>query len=178
MEETPPLHPAEDGATVGLFWVSADGVYVGAPATAPAPNMVLTTAGPRVTGPHPREWTWSDLVGLEITEVPTRSAPQRWATHAASFVAAALDAWVPSSPTEMTVSVIAPDGTYRTPVYSSASVAYSPREVALSRRLLSDFTQGTATPAVMTEWWEQTRPTKILRSREREAVLELWLTRA
>jgi hypothetical protein len=178
MEETPPLHPAEDGATVGLFWVSADSVYVGAPATAPAPNMVLTTAGPRVTGPHPREWTWSDLAGLEITEVPTRSAPQRWATHAASFVAAALDAWVPSSPTEMTVSVIAPDGTYRTPVYSSASVAYSPREVALSRRLLSDFTQGTATPAVMTEWWEQTRPTKILRSREREAVLELWLTRA
>ncbi|MBK3647231.1 hypothetical protein [Streptomyces sp. MBT33] len=77
----------------------------------------------------------------------------------------------------MTASVIAPDGTYRTPVYSSASVAYSPREVALSRRLLSDFTQGTATPAVMTEWWERTRPTKILRSREREAVLELWLTR-
>ncbi|MFI5978977.1 hypothetical protein [Streptomyces sp. NPDC051452] len=178
MEEIPPLHPAEDGATVGLFWVSADGVYVGAPATAPAPNVMLTAAGPRVTGPHPREWTWSDLVGLEITEVPARSAPQRWATHAASFVAAALDAWVPSSPTEMTVCAIASDGTYRTPVYSSAAVAYSPREVALSRRLISHFTQGTATPAVMTEWWEQARPAKVLRSREREAVLELWLARA
>ncbi|MFI6354237.1 hypothetical protein ACIBJF_16635 [Streptomyces sp. NPDC050743] len=72
----------------------------------------------------------------------------------------------------------ASDGTYRTPVYSSAAVAYSPREVALSRRLISHFTQGTATPAVMTEWWEQARPTKVLRSREREAVLELWLARA
>jgi len=178
MEEIPPLHPAEDGATVGLFWVSSDGVYMGAPAPEPVPNMVLTPLGPRVTGPQPRNWAWSDLAGLEITEVPTRSAPQRWATHAASFVAAALDAWMPSSPAEMTVSVIAPDGTYRTPVYSSAAVAYSPREVALSRRLISDFTQGTATPAVMTEWWEQTRPTKILRSREREAVLALWLARA
>lgn len=178
MEEIPPLQPAEDGATVGLFWVSADGVSVGAPATAPAPNVVLTAEGPQVTGPHPRQWVWADLLGLEITEVPARSAPQRWATHAASFVAAALDAWVPSSPTEMTVSVVASDGTYRTPAYSSAAVAYSPREVALSRRLISHFIQGTATPAVMTEWWVQTRPTKILRSREREAVLELWLARA
>jgi hypothetical protein len=178
MEENPPLHPAEDGVTVGLFWVSADGVYVGAPATAPAPDVVLTAAGPRVTGPQPREWIWSDLVGLEITEVPTRSAPQRWAIHAASFVAAALDVWVPSSPAEMTLCVITSDGTYRTPVHSSAAVAYSPREVALSRRLISHFIQGTATPAVMTEWWERTRPSKVLRSREREAVLELWLGRA
>ncbi|WP_458244338.1 hypothetical protein [Streptomyces sp. MAI_2237] len=178
MDEIPPLHPAEDGATVGLFWVSADGVYVGAPAAAPAPNVVLTAEGPQVTGPHQRQWAWADLVGLEITDVPVRSAPQQWATHAASFVAAALDAWVPSSPTEMTVSVVASDGTYRTPVYSSAAVAYSPREAALSCRLISHFTRGTATPAVMAEWWERTRPAKILRSREREAVLELWLARA
>ncbi|MFJ9726151.1 hypothetical protein ACIRP3_25680 [Streptomyces sp. NPDC101209] len=91
MDEIPPLQPAEDGAA----------------------------EGPQVTGPHPRQWAWADLVGLEITEAPVRSAPQRWATHAASFVAAALDAWVPSSPNEMTLSVVASDGTYRTPLDSS-----------------------------------------------------------
>ncbi|MCT9010571.1 hypothetical protein ACWGKW_41015 [Streptomyces sp. NPDC054766] len=178
MEATPPLRSHGDGTTVGLFWVSADGVYVGAPATAPAPCVVLKTSGPRVTGPHERDWAWSDIEGLEVTEVPVRSTLQRWATHAATFAAAALDAWVPSSPTEMTVSIAAPDGTVLTPVHSSAAVAYSGREVDLSRQLISRFTRGTATPTVMTEWWEQTRPARVLRSREREALLELWLASA
>jgi hypothetical protein len=177
MEATVPPQPA-DGTTVGLFWVASDGVYVGAPATAPAPNVILTPSGPRVTGPHPCSWAWSDIADLEVTEVPVRSSARRWAAHAASFAAAALDAWVPSSPTEMTVSLTTPDGTFQTPVYSSAAVAYSPREVALSRQLISHFTTGTATPAIMTEWWEQTRPAKVLRSREREALLELWLARS
>ncbi|MEU4167053.1 hypothetical protein AB0F46_09220 [Streptomyces sp. NPDC026665] len=177
MEANPPLR-SDDGITVGLFWVSADGVYVGAPATEPAPRVMLETSGPRVTGPHGREWAWSDLAGLEVTEVPVRSTVQRWTTHAVTFVAAALDAWVPSSPTEMTVSITAPDGTVLTPAYSSAAVAYSGREVDLSRLLIGRFVQGTATPAVMTEWWVRTRPAGILRSREREALLELWLASA
>ncbi|MET8101875.1 hypothetical protein ABZV29_36340 [Streptomyces sp. NPDC005236] len=175
MEATPPVRSHDDGTTVGLFWVSADGVYVGAPATAPAPCVVLKTSGPRVSGPHERDWAWSEIAGLEVT---VRSTLQRWTTHAATFAAAALDAWVPSSPTEMAVSITAPEGTVLTPVYSSAAVAYSGREVDLSRRLISRFTQGTATPTAMTEWWVQTRPTRILRSREREALLELWLASA
>ncbi|MEU8589124.1 hypothetical protein AB0C59_19285 [Streptomyces sp. NPDC048664] len=178
MEATPP-HERDDGITVGLFWVTADGVYVGAPTTAPAPEVVLETSGPRVKGPDPHAFAWSDVTELEVTEVPVRSTVQRWALHAATFAAAALDAWVPGSPTEMTVSITTPDGTVTTPVHSSAAVAYSPREIALSRRLIGHFTQGTATPAVITEWWaNQTRPAGILRSREREAVLELWLARA
>ncbi|MGW2743168.1 hypothetical protein [Streptomyces sp. NPDC001450] len=175
MEATPALQPGNDGTTVGLFWVTADSVYLGAPATAPAPNVVLRASGLHVTGPHPREWSWSDIVGLEVTEVPTRSTLQRWATNAASFAAAALDAWVPGSPTEMTVSITTPDNTLQTPVYSSAAVAYSPREADLSHQLIGHFTEGAATPAVMTEWWAQTRPERVLRSREREALLELWL---
>jgi hypothetical protein len=175
MEATPPLRSHDDGTTVGLFWVTADGAYVGAPSAAPAPRVVLRVSGPRVTGPHERDWAWSEIEGLEVTEVPVRSRAQRWATHAASFAAAALDAWVPSSPTEMTVSITAPDRTVLTPVYSSAAVAYSGREVDLSRQLIGRFTRGTASPTVMTEWWEQNRPARVLRSREREALLELWL---
>ncbi|MFJ8195613.1 hypothetical protein [Streptomyces sp. NPDC096152] len=78
----------------------------------------------------------------------------------------------------MTVVLTTPDGTLRTPVYSSATVAYSPREVDLSRQLISRFTAGTATPALMTEWWEQRRPAEVLRSREREELLAFWLARA
>jgi hypothetical protein len=177
MEANPPSQPADDGTTVGLFWVAADGVYLGAPATAPASNVVLTASGIHVTGRQPRDWAWSDIAGLQVTEVPTRSTLQRWATNAASFVAAALDAWVPGSPTEMTVSITTSDGTHRTPVYSSAAVAYSPREAALSHELIGRFTHGTATPVLLTEWWERTRPAGVLRSREREALLELWLAR-
>ncbi|MEU6273088.1 hypothetical protein ABZ871_11895 [Streptomyces populi] len=135
-------------------------------------------SGPRVTGPHERDWTWSDVVGLEVTEVPVRSTLQRWAIHAVSFAAAALDAWMPSSPTEMTVSITASDGTVLTPVHSSAAVAYSRREVDLSRRLIGRFIRGTVTPTVMTEWWERTRSARILPSREREELLELWLASA
>ncbi|MFF9376987.1 hypothetical protein ACF1BB_20910 [Streptomyces griseoluteus] len=167
-----------DGVTVGLFWVASNGVYVGAPVTEPAPNVILTATGLRVTGTHPEGWAWSDIAGLEVTEVPVRSTARRLAVRAASLAAAALDAWLPSSPTEMTVSLTAADRTFRTPVYSSAAVAYSPREVALSRNLIGRFIQGTATPAVMTEWWERTPPVRALRSREREALLELWLARS
>ncbi|MGW4561833.1 hypothetical protein ACWEN3_05285 [Streptomyces sp. NPDC004561] len=167
----------DDGCTVGLFWVTAAGAYVGAPAAAPAPNVGLTASGPRVTGPNPAAWAWSDIAGIEVTEVPVRSTLRRWATHAASFAAAALDAWVPGSPTEMTVSLTTPGGTLRTPVYSSAAVAYSAQEAALSRQLIDRFTRGTATPDVMTEWWARTRPAGVLRSREREALLARWLTR-
>ncbi|WRZ88049.1 hypothetical protein OHB54_02645 [Streptomyces sp. NBC_01007] len=78
----------------------------------------------------------------------------------------------------MTVSITAPGGTVLTPVHSSAAVACSGREVDLSRQLISRFTRGTATPTVMTEWREQTRPARVLRSRERETLLELWLASA
>ncbi|MET8855471.1 hypothetical protein [Streptomyces sp. NPDC004579] len=175
MEANPALPSHNDGTTVGLFWVSADGVYVGTPATAPAPCVVLEASGPRVTGPHAHDWAWSGLAGVEVTEVPVRSTVRRWTTHAVTFAAAALDAWVPSSPTEMTVSITTPEGTVLTPVHSSAAVAYSALEVDLSRRLIGRFLRGTATPAVMTEWWVRTRPTRILRSREREALLKAWL---
>ncbi|MET7377558.1 hypothetical protein ABZT08_01810 [Streptomyces sp. NPDC005526] len=177
MEAMPPRTP-DAGTTVGLFWVAAEGAYLGAPAAAPAADVVLRPSGPRVTGPHPRDWTWPEISGLEVTEVPVRSTLRRWATRAAGFAAAALDAWVPSGPTEMTVVLTTPHGTLRTPVYAAAAVAYSPREVDLSRQLISRFTAGTATPALMTEWWEQSRPAEVLRSREREALLEHWLAHA
>ncbi|MGW7384725.1 hypothetical protein [Streptomyces sp. NPDC054794] len=177
MDETPPVRP-EAGMVVGLFWVAADGVHLGAPATTPAPTLVLQPSGPRLTGPDPRTWTWSEIADLQVTEVPVRSALNRWASRAASVAAAAMDVWVPGDPERMTVSVTTPDGCFRTSVHSGAAVAYSPREVDLSRQLIDRFVRGGATPALMTQWWEKSRPTGILRSREREEVLELWLAQA
>ncbi|MGW6606135.1 hypothetical protein ACWGCF_44980, partial [Streptomyces sp. NPDC055039] len=38
------------------------------------------------------------------------------------------------------------------------------------------FVRGSASPSLLTQWWEENRPTEVLHSREREAVLEGWLS--
>ncbi|HEY8983202.1 MAG TPA: hypothetical protein VIU15_26945 [Streptomyces sp.] len=167
--------PGSRGGMVGLFWIGEDAVYVGTPAVTPAPQVVLASAGPRFEGAEPREWEWSEVLELRVPDAPVRSTAVRWASRAATFAAAALDAWAPGDPPEMTVVLSTGDDAVETSVYSGASVAYTQREVDLSLGLLARMTRGEFSPAVMTEWWQVNQPEKVLSSRERESVLEGWL---
>ncbi|MGW5848267.1 hypothetical protein ACWFQ8_09995 [Streptomyces sp. NPDC055254] len=161
---------------VGLFWVGVDGPYVGMPPVEPNPGVLLSPAGPQLVGPEPLRWSWSDVTDLRVTEAPVRSAATRWATRAATFAAAALDAWVPDSPAEMTVVIVTGSDEIATPVYSGASSAYTQREVDLSLGLLARMVRGEFSPSVMSDWWEKTQPGEVLRSRHRESLLEEWLS--
>ncbi|MEU0630727.1 hypothetical protein [Streptomyces sp. NPDC005989] len=129
-----------------------------------------------MVGPDPLQWSWSDVTDLRVTEAPVRSTAARWAARAASVAAAALNAWVPGSPAEMTVVIAASGNEFKTPVFSGASSAYTQREVDLSLGLLARFVRGASSPAVMADWYHGDRqPSVVLPSRHREALLESWL---
>ncbi|MDT0495582.1 hypothetical protein RM717_34395 [Streptomyces griseus] len=174
---SPQVHPQQrSGAMVGLFWIGAEAIHLGMPPVAPAPGVTITPEGLRITGADPLRWTWSGLSAVRVTEAPVRSTVTRWASRAASFVAAALNAWTPGSPAEMTVVVTARNDEIRTPVHSGASSAYTQREVDLSHALLARFVQGTCSPAVLSDWQEEAQPTGTPNSRQREALLHSWLS--
>ncbi|MFJ8314268.1 hypothetical protein [Streptomyces sp. NPDC094147] len=164
---------------VGLFWIEAEEVFLGVPPVAPIPGVLLSPTGLQITGADPQSWPWSTVMDVEVTEVPVRSAVTRWATRAATVAAAVLDFWVPGSPPEMTVTVSTMQGEHHhTPVLSGAATAYTQREVDLSHALLAHFVRGSASPGALTAWWKETQPVEVLRSRQREAVLEHWLAKA
>ncbi|WP_257136474.1 hypothetical protein [Streptomyces sp. f150] len=113
---------------------------------------------------------------LQVLDVPVRSSAARWATRVTSVVAAALNAWGPGGPSMMTAVVCARDDhRVETPVFSGAATAYTQREVDLSLGLLSHFVRGSASPALLTQWWQDNQPSDVLHSHEREAVLEGWM---
>ncbi|MEU8709171.1 hypothetical protein [Streptomyces sp. NPDC048565] len=161
---------------VGLFWIQSGGTYLGTPPVPPAPGVLLSATGPLVVGPDPQETLWSDVRDLRVTEAPARSTAARWAARAASVAAAALNAWTPPGPVEMTVVMTAGGHETTTPVFSGASSAYTEREVDLSHGLLARFVRGESSPAVMSDWWNaEQQPDGALPSRHREALLESWL---
>ncbi|MEV6451606.1 hypothetical protein OHA57_01875 [Streptomyces anulatus] len=83
----------------------------------------------------------------------------------------------PGGPSMMTAVVCARDDQrVETPVFSGAATAYTQREVDLSLGLLSHFVRGSATPALLTQWWQDNQPSDVLHSHEREAVLEDWMS--
>ncbi|MFG3281477.1 hypothetical protein [Streptomyces sp. NPDC048111] len=179
MQPSPSPSPAAGrkvGSVVGLLWINGEEVCLGTPPGPRQAGVFLTPAGVRISGDAPREWLWSDLLDLRVSDAPVRSAVTRWATHALSVAAAAVDAWIPGGPAEMTVTLTTKDGeSTETPVFSGAAVAHSQREVDLSLGLLARFVRGELSPGVLTRWWREVRPAEVLRAREREAALEGWL---
>ncbi|WP_405778696.1 hypothetical protein [Streptomyces sp. NBC_00859] len=178
-QSAPPSGSQRQGNMVGLFWIEAQDVYLGMPPVAAAPGVLLTPAGLRVVGPDPQFWEWPAVHDLRVSEVPVRSTLTRWATRAVTMAAAALDAWFPGSPTEMTVTVTTTQGDeFRTTVLSGADTAYAQQEADLSHRLLARFARGEGSPTALTDWWNGARPTAVLRSRQREALLQRWVAAA
>ncbi|MFB7215920.1 hypothetical protein [Streptomyces sp. NPDC056255] len=160
---------------IGLFWIEESRVCLGAPPAEEGSGVFLSPTELSVTGPEQHAWGWEDVTDVQVLDVPVRSAAVRWATRVTTVAAAALDAWVPGSPPQMTVVVHAQDQRVETLVLSAADTAYTQREVDLSLGLLSHFVRGSASPSTLTQWWAENRPTEVLRSRRREAALEGWL---
>ncbi len=161
---------------VGLFWIQSAETYLGMPPVPSAPGVLLSPAGPQVVGPDPLQFSWSDVTDLRVTEAPVRSTAARWAARAANFAAAALNAWVPGSPAEMTVVIAVGGNEYKTPVFSGASSAYTQWAVDLSLGLLARFVRGTSSPVVMSDWYHGDRQRSVvLASWHRVALLESWL---
>ncbi|MEU8967307.1 hypothetical protein AB0C89_37245 [Streptomyces sp. NPDC048491] len=177
MEPAPvPPAPQKAGCMVGLFWIDADNVHLGTPGATATSEVLLAPDTLRVTGATAGEWPWSEVTALKVLGAPARSAALRWAGRAATVAAAALDLWVPASPEEMTVLIGTRGGAdVEVLVQSGAASAYTRREVDLSHELLSRFVAGASSPAALSRWWEVRSETALLRSREREAVLEEWL---
>ncbi|MFE9122684.1 hypothetical protein [Streptomyces sp. NPDC007172] len=177
MEPAPvPPAPQKAGCMVGLFYVDAENVHLGTPGATATSEVLLTPDALRVTGATSGEWPWSEVTALKVLGAPARSAGLRWAGRAVTVAAAALDLWVPGSPEAMTVQIGTRGGAdVEALVQSGAASAYTRREVDLSHALLSRFVAGAASPAVLSRWWEARDTTGLLRSRERETVLEEWL---
>ncbi|WP_406484396.1 hypothetical protein [Streptomyces microflavus] len=170
--------PEQQGCMIGLFWIERDRVCLGSPPVEEDPGVFLSPSRLSVgEGEHRQSWPWADVTDLQVLDVPVRSAAARWATRATAVVAAALNAWGPGGPSMMTAVVYAGgDQRVETPVFSGAATAYTQREVDLSLGLLSHFVRGSASPAMLTQWWQENRPADVLHSAEREAVLEGWMS--
>lgn len=166
------------GCMIGLFWIERDRVCLGSPPVEEDPGVFLFPNRLSIgEGARRQAWPWADVADFQVLDVPVRSSAARWATRVTSVVAAALNAWGPDGPTMMTAVVCARDGRrVETPVFSGAATAYTQREVDLSLGLLSHFVRGSAAPALLTQWWHENQPSDVLRSHEREAVLESWMT--
>ncbi|GGY74321.1 hypothetical protein ASD97_23535 [Streptomyces sp. Root63] len=170
--------PNRQGCMIGLFWIEQDRVCLGSPPTEEDPGVFLFPARLSIgEGVQQQAWPWTDIADLQVLDVPVRSSAARWATRVTSVVAAALNAWGPGGPSMMTAVVCARDEQrVETPVFSGAATAYTQREVDLSLGLLSHFVRGSATPALLTQWWQDNQPSDVLHSHEREAVLEDWMS--
>lgn len=160
---------------IGLFWIEETRVCLGAPPADGCTGVFLSPTELSITGPDPHVLPWTDVTDLQVLDIPVRSTPARWAIRAATVAAAALDVWQPSDPPALTVVAYVGDDRIEASVPSAAATAYTQREVDLSLALLSHFVRGTASPATLTDWWTENRPTETLHSREREAVLEGWV---
>lgn len=162
---------------IGLFWIGTNGAYLGIPSFAPTSGLALSPAGLQTLGPESRAWAWSELQDVKVIGVPAEpTLGERVESVVSGLLAFALGGTpgLRDMPDMMTVELGTAEGTIEIPVASGTS-AYSRQETALSRTLLTRITQGTASPAVMTEWWNETRTSAILPSHERETVLQRWL---
>lgn len=76
---------------VGLFWITSEAVYVGAPPTAFGGGVRLTSAGPEAVDPDgSRTWTWEELRSAVVEDVPTESPSGRVSKLVGSVISAAV----------------------------------------------------------------------------------------
>ncbi|MEU0738827.1 hypothetical protein [Streptomyces sp. NPDC006134] len=172
-------------AMVGLFWIAEGDVYVGAKPSGLAPGVRLApegvvALGDRQSGLH----LWEDVHALTVADVPVKTlrrqvgAVRDLALDTVLSLTAGGPALTDDAPAMMTVRVGARDGDRELTAYVAAAVGYSPKEVELSRALLSRLTEGAATMATtlaaMSQWgraWEGGTP----RGAQREALLREWV---
>ncbi|MFF9503446.1 hypothetical protein [Streptomyces sp. NPDC014656] len=160
-------------AMVGLFWITADAVYVGAPPGTEGRGARLTEKGVEAgaAGDH-RTWTWEELRSASVEGAPVRGASRR---RLALAVEAVLTAALGGTgePPEMLLRLETASGSEELPVHSAAAGAYDEEEFTLSQNLLARFVDGEASPRTLTAWGAIAGDTSPKRP-ERQALLRKW----
>lgn len=163
-------------AMIGLFWITDDSVYVGAPPNVEGHCVRITSEGVQARGPDRiRAWPWSILRSARVEAVPVESS----ARGVGRFLAAVLEAVVTLSssfggeePPQMLLVLETEEGKEEVQV-SAATMGYGPQEIVLSQHLLARLREGTADPGTLTAWSRERRG-GTPKPREREALLREW----
>ncbi|MER7479033.1 hypothetical protein ABTX60_15520 [Streptomyces sp. NPDC126510] len=160
-------------AMVGLFWITADAVYVGAPPGTEGRGVRLTEKGVEAgaAGDH-RVWTWEELRSATVEGAPVRSASRRRLALAVEVVLTAALGGT-GEPPEMLLRLETASDAQELAVHSAAAGAYDKEEVALSQDLLARFVDGDASPRTLMAWCRDTGDTTP-KSPERQALLRNW----
>ncbi|MFI2371925.1 hypothetical protein [Streptomyces sp. NPDC018833] len=141
---------------VGLFWITADAVYVGAPPGTEGRGVRLTGQGVEAVrggadGTGGRTWTWAELRSATVEGAPVRSASRRRLSLAVDTVlTVALGGAI--EPPQMILRLETAEGAEELRVHSAAAAAYVEEEFILSQDLLARFVDGTASPVTLAEW--------------------------
>ncbi|MBT2368105.1 hypothetical protein J7E88_22995 [Streptomyces sp. ISL-10] len=145
-------------AMVGLFWITADAVYVGAPPGTEGRGVRLTGQGVEAVwadgadgADGARTWTWAELRAATVEGAPVRSASRRRLSLAVETVLTAALGGA-GEPPQMILRLETPEGAEELSVHSAAAGAYVEEEFALSQDLLARFVDGTASPLTLAEW--------------------------
>ncbi|MGA4944065.1 hypothetical protein [Streptomyces cinereoruber] len=158
---------------VGLFWITADAVYVGAPPGTEGRGVRLTEQGveAREAGDH-RTWTWEELRSATVEGAPVRGVSRRRLALAVEAVLTAALGGV-CEPPEMLLRLETASGTEELSVHSAAAGAYDEEEFTLSQDLLARFVDGDASPRTLTRWAGGAGDTTP-KPPERRALLRKW----
>lgn len=158
---------------VGLFWITADAVHLGAPPGTEGRGVRLTEKGVEAgaAGGH-RVWTWEELRSATVEGAPVRSASRRRLALAVEIVLTAALGGT-GEPPAMLLRLETASGTEELAVHAAAAGAYDKEEFALSQDLLARFVDGGASPRTLTAWARVADGTTP-KSPERQALLRKW----
>ncbi|MHC0430636.1 hypothetical protein ACX6XY_10650 [Streptomyces sp. O3] len=161
---------------VGLFWITGDAVYLGAPPDLLGRAVLVTDAGLDSVG-HEQVggWPWAEVRGVAVRDVPLRSAVRRRLSLAGTLLLSAVFGGI-DEPPAMTVCVDTADGGRELTVASAAAAGYGRAEITLSHTLLDRFADGSACPSRLADW-ARTHPAGTPGRARREALLRQWAAR-
>ncbi|GAA2529485.1 MULTISPECIES: hypothetical protein [Streptomyces] len=162
-------------AMVGLFWITEDAVYLGAEPRGSAPGVRLTKDGVEALGTGPGGfWPWDGIIGIDVDDVPVRSAARRLASMAFDSVVVALtgDGELPPG---FTVRLTTGDGMVEVGVFAAATGGiYEAAEYELSTAVLRRLTEGGTGLDDLLAWGRDHAVAGTPGRREREALLRGW----
>lgn len=162
-------------AMVGLFWVTADAVYVGSPPNAFGIGARLTAEGLETADPDSRRaWTWAELRSAVVEDVPGHNPVGRATKALGAMISAAIGAdYLGEGPPEMTLRLETEEGTHEVTVHAAAA-GYPAEEARLSQDLLDRFVAGTADPRTVEAWGREHALEGTPEPRAREDLLRTW----
>ena len=163
-------------AMVGLFWITEDSVYVGAEPEGTTSGVRLTGDGVELLGrERAGSWSWDEIRGIEVADVPVRRTVRRHASIAFDLVSALLGQ-EPEQPPFFTVRVTTGGGTVGTSPFAAITGGiYGPMEYELSLALLRRLVDGGGTGLDDLLAWRRDHGTASTPGREeRELLLLKW----